>query len=299
MSTSIPNSFIKQYESDVHHVFQREGGYLRSTVRFKTGVVGASTTFQKAGKGTATTKARHGVVTPMNQDHTAILCTLEDFYAPDWVDKLDEAKTNIDERNVIAKGGAWAIGRKVDEQILTALDTTTEATVTITVTNRATIRASFQEFAEAAWDNDVPNDGMVFGALTPRAWSQVEILDEFSNSQWVGADGLPWATGRPTGGKFKDWKGIKWMMHTGLPGKGTATAAQFIWHKMAIGYATGAHANNNAENDAIRADIWWSGERQSHLITHCMSGGACLIDTTGVIQGTNNDTTAVCADTSI
>jgi hypothetical protein len=293
MSTSLPNSFIRAYEADVHDVFQREGGYLRPTVRMKTGIVGKSTTFQKIGKGIATTKARHGVVTPMNQDHTAIECLIEDFYAPDWVDKLDEAKTNIDERAAIARGGAWAIGRKVDEQILTILDTTTEATVTLTVTSRATIRASFAAFAEAAWDNDVPNDGMVFGALTPRAWSQLSLLDEFSSSDWVGSDNLPYKVGMPTGGKFKEWNGVKWMMHTGLPGKGTATAANFLWHKNSIGYGCGAHANNNAENDAVRADIWWSGERQAHLITHCMSGGACLIDTTGVIQATIDDTAAI------
>jgi len=293
MSTSIPNSFIKQYESDVHHVFQREGGYLRHTVRMKTGVVGTSTTFQKVGKGVATTKARHGVVTPMNQDHTPITCTIEDFYAPDYVDKLDEAKTNIDERNVIAKGGAWAIGRKVDEQITTVLDTTTQTAITITVTSRAAIRASFAEFVEAAWDNDVPNDGMVFGLLTPRAWSQLSLLDEFSSADFVSADGRPYQTGMPTGGKFRDWNGVKWMMHTGLPGKGGASAKCFVYHKMAVGYATGAHANNNAENDAIRADIWWDGSRQSHLITHCMSGGGCLIDDTGVIEGAINDTTAI------
>lgn len=298
MSTSLPNSFIRQYEADVHDVFQREGGYLRSTVRMKTGVVGKSTTFQKIGKGIATTKARHGVVTPMNQDHTAIECLIEDFYAPDWVDKLDEAKTNIDERAAIARGGAWAIGRKVDEQILTVLDTTTEATVTITVTNRATIRASFSAFVEALWDNDVPNDGMVFGVLTPRAWSQAELLEEFSSADYVDAGGRAYTTGMPTGGKFKDWKGVKWMMHTGCPGKGTATAKLFVWHKNSIGYAAGAHANNNAENDAIRADIWWSGERQAHLITHCMSGGSTLIDTTGVIEANIDDTAAISVATA-
>ncbi len=294
MSTSIPNSFIKQYESDVHHVFQREGGYLRNTVRFKTGVIGSSTTFQKVGKGTATTKARHGVVTPMNQDHTPLTATLEDFYAPDWVDKLDEAKTNIDERMVIAKGGAWAIGRKVDNQILTLLDATTQAAVTITVTSRAAIRAGFATWAKEVWANDVPNDGQVYGVMTPTLWAQAELLDEFSSADWVSTDGRPYVTGMPTGGKFRDWKGIKWMMHTDAAlGMDTATAKGWIWHKMAVGYATGAHANNNAENDAIRADIWWSGERQSHLITHCMSGGGVLIDDTGVIEATWNDTTAI------
>lgn len=294
MSTSIPNSFIKQYESDVHHTFQREGAYLRPAVRFKTGVVGASTTFQKVGQGVATTKARHGVVTPMNGDHTPILCTLEDFYAPDYVDKLDEAKTNIDERNVIATSGAWAIGRKVDNQILTVLDSTTQTAVTITVTSRAAIRAGFATWAKELWANKVPNDGQVFGVMTPTLWAQAELLDEFSSADWVSGDGRPYVVGMPTSGQMRSWKGIKWMMHTDdALAMDTAAAKGWIWHKKAVGYASGAHASNNAENDAIRADIWWDGSRQSHLITHCMSGGACLIDDTGVIEATWNDTTAI------
>lgn len=292
MSTSLPNSFIKQYESDVHHVFQRQGGHLRESVRFKSGVVGSSATFQKAGKGTATTKARHGVVTTMNQDHTAVTCTLEDFYAPDYVDKLDEAKTNINEREVIAVGGAWAIGRKVDEQIITALDTTTE-TMTLTVTSIAAIRASFIQFTEEAWANDVPNDGQVYGLLTPRAWSQLSLLQEFTNSQWVGPDNMQFKEGVPSVQKWREWNGVKWKKHTGLSGVGTSSAKCFIYHKTAVGYGAGAHAVNNAENDSIRADFWWNGERQAWLVTHCMSGGACLIDGMGVIEATINDTTAI------
>ena len=36
----------------------------------------------------------------MNQSHTAIECTLSDFYAGDWVDQLDETKVQHDERAV-------------------------------------------------------------------------------------------------------------------------------------------------------------------------------------------------------
>jgi hypothetical protein len=229
----------------------------------------------------------------MNQTHTAIECTLADFYAPDWVDKLDEAKTNIDERAAIARGGAWAIGRKVDEQIFTALDATTQSTITITVTSIAAIRATFIQFVEALWALNVPNDNQVYAAITPRAWSQISLVQEFSSADWVGSDGLPYRQGMMTNGRWKDWNGVKWTMHTGCPNVGLSTAKIFCWSKNAIGYASGAYASNNAENDAIRADIWWSGERQAHLITHTMSGGACLIDDLGVIEATLNDTTAV------
>jgi capsid protein len=83
-------------------------------------------TFQKVGKGTASTKARHGKVPVMNVDHTPIECTLQDYYAGDWVDQLDELKTNINEQQVVAKAGAFALGRKTDELIIGQLGTSSQ-----------------------------------------------------------------------------------------------------------------------------------------------------------------------------
>ena len=64
MSTSVSTAFVRQYEREVHEAFQRRGSFMLQTVRLKTGVVGSSTTFQVTGTGVATTKARHGTITP-------------------------------------------------------------------------------------------------------------------------------------------------------------------------------------------------------------------------------------------
>jgi hypothetical protein len=292
MSTSIDNAFIRQYEADVHDVFQRKGAMLLNAVRYKPNVQGTSTTFQKIGTGVATTKARHGTITPMNQTHTAIECTLYDFYAGDWVDKLDEAKTNINEQNALARGGAMALGRKIDDQITTALDTTTETVVTITVTSIAAVRAGALTLVESLFDNDVPNDGENYALLTPRCFSQFMLVEEFSSSDYVGFDGQSYKEGAPVG-RWKDWMGLKWQMHTGLPGKGTATAKVFAWNKQAIGYASAKSAGNVAGRSTVSADITWHGDRAAHFVNHMMSGGAALIDATGVIEGNLNDTTAI------
>ena len=294
MSTSIDTSFITSYEAKVHEVFQRQGSYLKDAVRVKDNVVGSTAVFQKIGKGTATTKARHGTITPMNQTHTAPSVTLADFYAGDWVDKLDEAKTNINERDALASGGAMALGRKVDDQITTALDATTQTVITLTVTSKAAILATAIEFAEAAWDNDVPNDGQVYAVVTSRCWSQFMTIDQFQRAEYVSAEGMSLMKGPMVGkGKWKDWMGIKWKMQTGLPGAGTATAKCFIWHKMAIGYAVAQAAGNIAGQEAVAADITWHGDRAAHFVNHMMSGNALLIDDTGVIEGNLNDTTAI------
>ena len=277
MSTSITQSFVKQYEREVHESFQRRGSFMLSTIRHKKGTKGLSTTFQKVGKGIATTKARHGEVTPMNQTHTAVECTLEDFYAGDWVDKLDESKTDHDERLVIANGGAWALGRKADSQIVVKADTTTNKTGS---GYAALSRAVLLEAVETLNGNDVPNDGQRFGFLTPRAWSQALTIDEFASADFVGAGDLPFLKGAAP----RTWLGVNWLMHTGLTGVGTATANCLVWHRTSIGYGSG---------EEVKADVTWHGDRAAHFINHSMSGGACLIDGEGVVMIRHDDTAAI------
>lgn len=274
MSTSVSTAFVRQYEREVHEAFQRRGSFMLQTVRLKTGVVGSSTTFQVTGTGVATTKARHGTITPMNQSHTAVQCTLADFYAGDWVDKLDELKLIHDERMVIANGGAWALGRKADDQIITAADTTS---TTVTSTGAAT-RALFLQAVETLDDNDVPNDNERWGWLTPRAWSQAMTLTEFASADFVGDQQFM------KGASPKSWLGVHWAVHTGLNGKGTTTAKSLVYHRSSLGYGSGA---------GIVADITWHGDRAAHFINHMMSGGACLIDANGVLEMQSNDTAAI------
>jgi hypothetical protein len=272
MSTSITTAFINSYEAKVHEVFQRQGSYLKDAVRVKDNVIGSTAVFQVIAAGVATTKARHGAITPMNQTHTAPSTTLADFYAGDWVDKLDE----------------------VDDQITTVLDTTTQGAVTITLTNFRTILASFVELVEGLWSNDVPNDGQVFGAVPARTWSQLMMVEQFQNADWVGSDGQSFKSGPAIGrARWKDWLGVKWKMQTGLPGAGTATGKLWCWHKTAVGYAIAQSAGNIAGNEAVAADITWHGDRAAHFVNHMMSGNAVMIDDTGVLEGSVDDSAAI------
>ena len=110
MSTTIDQAFIKQFEREVHEAYQRQGSKLRSTTRTISNVNGNTAVFQKVGKGSASTKSTHGMVPVMNLTHDNVEVTMEDYYAGDWIDRLDELKINIDERQVIANAGG---GRKV------------------------------------------------------------------------------------------------------------------------------------------------------------------------------------------
>ena len=72
------------------------GTKLRNTIRRKVAVQGEDVRFQKYGKGTASTKSRHGDVPLMNVSHTTVDCTMSYHYAAEYIDELDMLKTNIE-----------------------------------------------------------------------------------------------------------------------------------------------------------------------------------------------------------
>jgi hypothetical protein len=275
MSVSINQAFIKQYEADVHIAYQRMGAKLRNTVRVKTSATGATTVFQKTGTGIAATKTRHGMVPVMNVEHTQVECTLEDFYAGDWVDKMDEIKTNVDERKVLVNAGAYALGRKTDEMIVTAA---AKATTTVGDYSTGLTKNLLLSAFETLNDADVPDDGQRFGIVGPHQWNELLNLDEFASSDFA-SDAFPWLKGTES----RKWLGIVWLMHTGLP----LDAAQrdcFLWHKTAIGHAIGAE---------VTSDITWHGDRAAWFVNNMMSQGATLIDSSGVVKIKVNDDAAI------
>jgi hypothetical protein len=273
---SIDAAFVKQYEAEVHEAYQRQGSKLRGTVRTKNGITGSSTFFPRVGTGVAVTKARNAEIAAMNVGHSQVECTLADWYAGDWVDRLDELKTNIDERRVVANAGAWALGRKTDEMIITALDTagsgrnvtgSGDLADTAGFTKAKALRA-----ATLLNNSDVPDDGGRFCIVSPAAWEDLMLIDEFVRSDYVGPD-MPFR--QAMGNMARQWIGVNWIMHTGLPTAAGPLRENFMFHRNAVGHAIGAD---------ITSDVTWHGDRASHFINNMMSQGAVLIDELGVVR---------------
>lgn len=268
MSTSIDQAFIKQFEREVHEAYQRQGSKLRGTVRNVNNVNGSSAVFQKVGKGTASTKSTHGMVPVMNLTHTSVECTLQDYYAGDWVDRLDELKINIDERQVIAAAGAYALGRKSDEMIINELASASTNVISdgnVGMTKDKTLIA-FETFG----DNDVPDDGQRFAVVGWKQWSELLKIDEFVNADYIGQDSLPFASIT----QAKMWLGTLWIPHSGLPIDGNDIRSCYFYHKTAIGHASGSD---------VQTDITWHGDRAAHFVNNMMSQGAAMVDEAGVV----------------
>jgi len=268
MSTSIDTAFIQQFESEVHTAYQRTGSKLRGTVRFKSGLQGSSTNFQKVGTGIAATKGRHGEVPVMNVTHTVVNCPVADYYAGDWVDQLDELKTNIDERMVVANAGAYALGRKTDSLVVASLDSTsTSVAANATGLDKTKVLKSF----EIINLNDVPDDGERFFVVGPQQWNNLLNITEFANSQYVGEGSeLPFTLGVTA----KQWLGATFFQFTGLT-KSSTTRKCHLFHRSSVGLAVGAD---------VKSDITWHGDRAAHFINNSMSMGSVLIDTRGAVE---------------
>ena len=205
----------------------------------------------------------------MNLDHTPVECVLADYYAGDWVDKLDELKVNIDERQIVANQGAYALGRKTDELIITELDSVT--TNTIADGNTGMTKAKILEAFETFGINDVPDDGQRYGVVGWKQWSEMLGIDEFANADYIGAENMPWVNGS----QAKMWLGILWMPHSGLPIDGNDIRSCFLYHKTSTGHASGSD---------VQSDISWHGDRAAHFVNNMMSQGAKIIDEIGVVK---------------
>ena len=265
MASSINNAFITQFEAEVHMAYQRMGSKLKNLVRTVNGVNGSTVKFQKVAKGSANTKARHAELVAMDLAHSNVSATLTDYYAADYVDKLDELKVNIDERQVVAQSAAYALGRKTDQVLIDVLDASTSIAVNVNSdASEAMTLVKAKNMMEVFNGNDVPDDGQRYWVVGPRQWSDLLSVDQFSRVEYVGPNELPF----PGGITAKRWMGFLFFVHSGLSLSGDDRKT-LAFHKSAIGCGIGSD---------VRTEVNYIPEKVSHLITSMISLGAVAID---------------------
>ena len=269
MANTIDQAFIKQFETEVHMAYQRMGSKLRNTIR-STNVSGSTARFQKIGTGSASTKSRNGNVTPMELVHTNVEVSMSDFYAAEYIDKLDELKTNINERQAVAQSAAAALGRKTDELIITAMDAGANATQ-IHDTGSALEKADLLSLFETMGTADVPEDGQRYLAMSPAGYADLFSINEFASSDFVGPQNLPFAGGMT----MKEFLGFKIFSTSAVAG-----GKNFAYHTTAVGIGV---------NSDVQTEVNYVAEKVSHLATSMMSMGAVAIDDNGIYEVLDNN----------
>lgn len=269
MANTIDQAFVKQFETDVHLAYQRMGSKLRNTVR-QSNVSGSTARFQKIGAGAATTKSRNGDVTPMELAHTYVEVTMADYYAPEYIDKLDELKTNINERQAVATSAAAALGRKTDEILITALDAGANSTQihdTSSALEKADLLSLFETFGTA----ELPEDGQRWLAMSPAGFADLFNITEFASSDYVGDQNLPFAGGIT----MKNFLSFN-IFSTGA----VAGGKNYAYHTRAVGLGVNAD---------VSSEINYVAQKAAHLANSSMSMGATVIDDNGVYEVLDNN----------
>ncbi len=260
--------FIDSFDSDVKVAYQGVKS-LRDTVRVKTGVIGSTHRFPKAGSGVATQHNRGNDVVAMNAGRSKVTATLEDWDAFDYEEMLDINKMNVNDRAIIVENTVNAIGRREDQIIIDALDagsTTTKGDGTAALSISLLLQAK-QELDE----NNVPEADRAFIHSTTQL-QQLLAVTEVTSSDYNVVKAL-------VRGDLDTYLGFKFTMiggrtEGGLPRPAGVEQDSYAYHKQAVGLAIGKDMTTMVD---------WIAEKLSWQIGCVYSAGAVVIDAEGVV----------------
>lgn len=124
MSFEITTAFVQQYGSNVQLLSQQKGSRLRSCVREEP-QVGKNGFYDQIGATTARKRTeRHGDTPLISTPHSRRRVSLSDYDWADLIDDLDKVRLLIDPESAYAKNAAFAMGRGMDDEIITAFTAT-------------------------------------------------------------------------------------------------------------------------------------------------------------------------------
>jgi hypothetical protein len=227
-------AFQTQYRDEFIEAFEQGETLLRKTVTTEVEIKGNTAVFlvTDTGDEEAVTRGVNGLIPARADNLTQLSCNLAE-----WHDLRRKTRFNIfasqgNQRLIMQKNSMKVVNRKVDKDIITALETGTQDTGAAT-----TMSLDLVTHAKVILgNNEVPIDGDVFGLLTPAAHGYLEQTKEFANAQYTTR--MPFDGAGKTGVYTSFlWAGVNWIVHPRLTGKGTAAEKCMLYHRSAIGHA--------------------------------------------------------------
>ena len=188
--TSVSNAFVTMFSDDVKQAYQQQTSKLVDSVRVVRNVVGSTYKFHTLTKGgSIKNKARFedivvmsdtsksltspGAYTGSTAQNATVTATLANYHAGEYVQTLDEVKTNADLRSTFAVAIASALGRATDKSIVDALDDGTPTNIKYTAQGANGLnKAALLEAHEALNALDVPTSDRTL-LISPAALTDI------------------------------------------------------------------------------------------------------------------------------
>ena len=268
-----------QYVEEWVVAFQRGETYLKDRVTKETQMSGHTAKFAVQGAaGRMTSRGTNGLIPSRNRTDSQVTITLEEKHSKETRTGFDVFTAPANLREAMQNAGANAAAREIDYTIIEALATAANqyaSGAAQTLTYGKTVDALSDIF-----EQDVMVGHDITCLWTPKAWARLLTFQEFKSADYVDEKPLVGLTlDRP-----KVWLGAVHIMHNGLPGKGTATASNFIFAKPAIGHAI--------SNGDIQVGVGYNDEDDYSYSRHTVYDGAALLQQPGVLEVITDDTAA-------
>lgn len=268
-------AFLTLYRNEWQQAYERSGAtMLRNWTTRELMVQGRDAVFLVAGSGREMrTRGQNGLIPAASDDLTQITVRLEEEHDLSQKINFNIFAGQANQREIMRQMSFNTLNRAIDDKIIDELNTATQDTGTASIMTKRLISNALTILG----NNDVPDDGQIYGLLTPAAWAHLTDDEKFANMEWVSASVLD----KPAPQMFR-YQGITFMKHTGLPGKGTASAKCFIWHKSAVGHAMG--------NDDNMIDADYNREHAYYWVRHSVYHGAETLQSEGIVVINHDDT---------
>ena len=273
MSTNISNVFQLAYDAEVKRAYGQKR-LLAGTTREKTVEDAKSVHFRKKGKGMASLHIPGANVTAMNVEYNQVECVLQDWEAKDYIDKFDALKFNFSEAKEAAEVAADALGLRMDQIVIDALNSGYDSAKRKVGTSAKALTVATLRAANTMLNKEgVPATDRYF-------IHSAQQLDDLLNTTEVTSSDYN-TVKTLVNGEVNGFLGMKFIMiadnraEGGLP-KGTAENDRigFVYHKDAVGFAIG-------QNLQTRMD--YIPEKSAYLVGGDFSAGAVVIDDKGVV----------------
>jgi hypothetical protein len=277
MAQSITNAFVTLFDAEVKQAYQGESSIL-NCVRLRQGVQGNTYKFPKLGKGSATTRIPQTDVTPLNVTYSQVTATMSDFNAAEYSDIFHQAKVNFDERSELVQVVSKAIGRRMDQLIIDALDAASSpSTVAKTVVTTGSAAASNLNVgkliaAKKALDaKNVPFDDRHIvihaNSLSGLLADERAISGDFASIKAL------------VSGEINTFLGFNFYIlgdrdEGGLP-LSSSDRTIYAFHRSACGMAI---------NMNQKTEVNYVPEKTSFLVNSMFSAGAVAIDDEGIVK---------------
>ena len=126
MSNQITTAFVQQYGSNVQMLSQQMGSRLREAVDVET-ITGKNAYFEQVGSVAAQVRtSRHSSTPQIDTPHARRRVSLADYEWADLIDDADKVRMLVDPTSSYARAAAAAIGRSMDDTIISALGGTSK-----------------------------------------------------------------------------------------------------------------------------------------------------------------------------